>query len=269
LTFEWDFGDGSLEGTSDSTTPKYTYKEDGEYTVTLKVSDEYKGSDTKTITITATDLGPNAKITGQTTGEEDVNLQFSAEQSTSSPDRIKKYEWDWDGDGIYDEETTTATASHAWDKSDAYTLTLRITDTDSSTSTDTLNVIITEKPSSGGSGGDSSKTAADNTSILIAIAVVIVAVILVAMFILMRRKKPTETQPSDERVAANVNAQSSRRPTTQFADASIKPAMAPPGTTPPQQMTTPVQQVSALPPSKLPEKPSQQEQRDWNWNFNE
>jgi PKD repeat protein len=268
LTFEWDFGVDSEEATSDSTTPKYTYNADQEYTVTLKVTDEYKGSDTETITITVTDLGPNAKITGQTSGEEDINLQFSGEQSTSSPDKIKKYEWDWDGDGNYDEETTTASASHAWDKSDAYTVTLRITDSDGSTSTDELNVIITAKITPG-SGGDSSKTAGDNTSILIAIAVVIVAIILVAMFMLMRRKKPTETPPSDERVAGNINAQSSRRPTTQFADASIKPAMAPPGTTPPQQMSTPVQQVSALPPSKLPETPPQQKQRDWNWNFNE
>jgi PKD repeat protein len=88
LTFEWDFGVDSEEATSDSTTPKYTYNADQEYTVTLKVTDEYKGSDTETITITVTDLGPNAKITGQTSGEEDINLQFSGEQSTSSPDKM-------------------------------------------------------------------------------------------------------------------------------------------------------------------------------------
>ncbi|WP_455393100.1 PKD domain-containing protein [[Eubacterium] cellulosolvens] len=271
LAYEWDFGDSS--DSSDKTAPKHTYNKNDEYTVTLTVRDEYGGVDTATATVTVNDLGPVAKLTGPATGETGTTLQFSAEESTSAPDKIKKYEWDWDGDGTYDMETDSATIGHAWIKADTYTVILQITDTDGSTSMDSIPVIITAKPviEPDGDGSGSSKTSGDNTMLLVVAAVVIIAVILIALFMLMRRKKPTAVRPNDQRVS-NIHAQQSRRPTTQFAEAEIKPAMSAPGTIPKQQMSTPVQQTSALPP---PQKlapvtpPPQQEQRDWNWNFNE
>ncbi len=277
LKYNWNFGDDS-DPVKDIVTPTHTYDKDGEYTVTLVVSDEYSGSDSITVIITVNDLGPTAVLKGTVSGVENVELKYNATYSTYLEDKITKYEWDFDGDGKF--EKTGEEISYPWPKAGTYTVTLQVTDTDGSTDTATLEVTITAKPASEEGGADSGKsTTSNNTPLYVGIVIVIVIVILLALFFMMRKKKPTQTRPTEGRVTApNIGAQESRRPTTQFADARIKPAMAPPGTVPKQQISTPVQQRSALPPpSTQPQQPPitpgyqtpPQEQRDWSWNFNE
>jgi PKD repeat protein len=251
LLYAWDFSDGSKASTSEA--PVHLFDSDGEYIVTLVVSDEYGGSDSDIVKITVNDLGPTAKLTGPSTGDTSIELTYSAEESTYAQDLITKYEWDWNGDGTFDSETTTATTKYTWSDAGTYTVKLRITDNDGSTDTSTLTVTISPGPGSGDEKDSGKGTSADYTAAYAGIVI----------------------QPTEQRVAANVGAQASRRPTTQFAEADIKPTLTPPGTVPARQISTPVQQMSALPPAPAPkQQPPQpqvapQEQRDWNWNFNE
>jgi len=273
LLYAWDFADGSKASTSEA--PVHEFESDGEYIITLVVSDEYGGSDSDNIKITVNDLGPTAKLTGPITGETSIELPYSAEESTYAQDLITKYEWDWDGDGTFDTETTTPKTIYTWTQAGTYTVKLRITDSDGSTDTSTLTVTISPGLDSGDDRGSGKGTSTDYTAAYAGIVIAIIIVLILALFFLMRKKKPAATQPTDQRVAANVGAQSSRRPTTQFAEADIKPTLTPPGTVPARQISTPVQQTSALPPAPAPQQqPPQpqvapQEQRDWNWNFNE
>ncbi len=270
LTYSWDFGDDSEESTNGITTHKYNA--DGEYTVTLTVNDGYM-TDSTAVLITVDDLGPTAKLTGPTTGQAGVELTFKADESTFIKDKITKYQWDWDSDGTFDEETTEAVVKHTWVKAGAYTITLQVTDIDGTTDDATLSVTITPAPSDiEDETGDSKKSVSrDNTAIYLGIVIAIIVVILLVLFFLLRKKKPSEATPMDQRVTG-VDAQASRRPTTQFAEADIKPGLAPPGTVPPKQISAPVQQRPTLPPSQPQHTGYQtppQEQRDWSWNFNE
>jgi hypothetical protein len=145
-----------------------------------------------------------------------------------------------------------------------------------------------EKGSDSTTDGKSSE--ADGTIMYLGIIIVIIVVVLLAILMMMRKKKPS-SEPSDGRVASNLAAQASRRPTTSFADANIKPTMgapnqpkmAVPGSVPQRPAVGTGQQVSQLPPApqsststqtppnnlqQTPQK-SSQEQKDWNWDFNE
>jgi hypothetical protein len=269
LTYSWDFGDGSDSGSLVMLDHKYT--ENGEYTVTLTVTDQYKGTDADTLTVTVNDLGPKADISGPTSGDTETQLNFDASGSTSPVDVITKYEWDWDEDGIYDSESTLSYAVNSWTEDGEHTVTLQVTDSDGSTSTASLTLNLKKKvdTTKGGNDGSISGTA-DNTAIYLAVVAIIVIAVLLVLFMMMRKKKPADAQQKDERVS-NIDAQNSRRPTTQFAEGQIKPTLAPPGAVPPKQIGAPVSERPSLPPSQIQPAPqeSTQEQRDWNWNFNE
>lgn len=278
LEFTWDFGD-DIDDEKGSTVT-HQYNKNGKYTVRLIVKDDYDQTDIDTITITVNDLSPTVTIDGDSSGETDLLLSFTA-TATSVIDDIKSYTWDFD-DG---ETGTGQSIFHEWSEAGSYDVIVTVKDNDGSTATDTFEVEITAKPS-GSDGTGSRSTGADYGLIYMGILVIIVVVILLALFLLMRKKTPSETQPSDSRVAgSNIGAQSSRRPTTPFAEADIKPTMgtgaqpqkmAMPGTVPQQPVVASQPQRSQLPPAPKQQQPPQQsnqskpqEQKDWNWNFNE
>jgi len=139
LNYLWDFGDSI--GTSIIQAPTYVYDENNEYIAILIVTDQYDGNDSSSVKIIVVDLGPTAKLSGPTTGEQNSELTFSALDSTTIIDKIVKYEWDWTGDGIF-EETSEVTARHSWSEAGTYTITLRVTDEDGSINITTLDVFI-------------------------------------------------------------------------------------------------------------------------------
>lgn len=59
MTFEWDFGDQTVEQGTDLFEVMHTYADEGEFTVTLTVTDEFGGFDTATlvVTVVAEDAG--------------------------------------------------------------------------------------------------------------------------------------------------------------------------------------------------------------------
>ena len=67
-TVEWDFGDGSTQ--AGSLTPTHVFADDGEYTVTLTVTDGQGGVGTDTLTVTAGNLPPTAGDDAGSTAED-------------------------------------------------------------------------------------------------------------------------------------------------------------------------------------------------------
>ncbi len=283
LKYTWEFGDNS-DPTEPSSDPsiKYTYNADGIYTVKLTVKDEYGVSDSATITVTVNDLGPSVELDGPVSGESETWLTFKA--TASSPvDTIKSYTWNF-GDGSTGNGETVI---HQFADEGQYIVKVIVTDTDGSTAEKTLQVDITAKPKEIEESGDNNEALADNTVMFVGVAVVIIIVVLLALLMLLRKKKPSSSQPTDGRVRiSGDDAQASRRPTTQFAEAEIKPAMGAgnaqqprlattttPGTLPQRPAVTSGQQVQQLPPAPpnnlQPTQNSPQKQRDWDWNFNE
>ena len=76
LTYEWDFGDGSMNGSGATTA--HTYQDAGNYTATLTVRDDRGGEDSTTIPISAGNNPPTASITAPAAGTQfRVGQQFA------------------------------------------------------------------------------------------------------------------------------------------------------------------------------------------------
>jgi len=136
-SYSWDFGDGN-SGTG--VTPSHTYTIDGNYTVSLTVTDNEgaTGSDTSTASIGAVNQPPVADPNGPYTGTVSVAVTFDGTASNDPDGTISSYSWDF-GDG---NTATGATPVHTYIASGNYTVTLVVTDdagdSDSATTSATI-----------------------------------------------------------------------------------------------------------------------------------
>ena len=143
VSWNWNFG--GLD-TSHDQNPRVTFMDNGNYAVSLTVTDEDGSTDTISHAVTASDLGPAALLTGDTVLMPNQSGSYIASGSTSFPDAIVGYEWDWDYDGTTFNPSgdTGMNQSYAWTTEGSYTVALRVTDDDGSTDAATLAVTINE-----------------------------------------------------------------------------------------------------------------------------
>lgn len=145
--YEWDLdNDGGYDATGVTTT--VVFNDDDVYTVALRVTDSYGGTDTNTTSATVNDLGPAASLNGDTGLDEGQLGSYDASGSTSNPDEIASYEWDWDYDGTTFNPfgDTGATQVHTWNHNGTYAVAVRVTDEDGSTDIATLSVTVEAPP---------------------------------------------------------------------------------------------------------------------------
>jgi len=148
VSYEWDLdNDGEYDDAVGETTTR-VFNDNGIYTVGLKVTDSYGEYDTDTTTVTVSDLGPIAHLTGDSLLDEGQPGSYDASGSTSSPDAIVLYEWDWDYDGstFTSSGDTSMTQSHVWNDDGTYTVVVRVTDDDGSSDITTLSVTVENPP---------------------------------------------------------------------------------------------------------------------------
>lgn len=131
LTFAWDLDeDGDFDDATDLT-PTYTWPQQGEYTVVLRVSDGLGLSDTSSATVTVNDTGPTAEFSWDPASpNEGSPVQFN-DQSAPAIDPIATWQWDFAGLGA----STDQNPSFTFMDDGVYSVTLTVTDADGSSDT--------------------------------------------------------------------------------------------------------------------------------------
>ncbi len=133
---EWDFGDSSIA--SDSLTPSHVYADNGEYTVTLTVTDDDGGIGTDTLTVTVNNVDPVLSSILSPLDPCKLNTPITTSSSFTDGGILDTHTavWDW-GDGITTAgivaETNgagTVTGEHAYSNAGIYWVTLTVIDND-------------------------------------------------------------------------------------------------------------------------------------------
>ena len=148
ITYLWDFGDGSM---GDGDAPAHVFAADGDYSISLTVTDDKGASSTATTTATIAtppaNSAPTADAGGPYSGDTNASIAFSAAGSSDPDNDVLAYSWDF-GDG------TTAdgvTPNHAYATAGSYRVALVVSDAEFSDEAITEAVI--SDPADQGDGG--------------------------------------------------------------------------------------------------------------------
>ncbi len=141
----WDFGDGASAGDVD---PNHSYGTEGNYTITLTVTDNDGATSDGSQSISVVSAGnsnnpPTASFSSNCT---DLICNFDATTSTDSDGAIVSYDWNF-GDGASD---TGLTSGHIFATGGTYVVVLTVTDNAGATSTGSRSLSV----SGGGSAPD-------------------------------------------------------------------------------------------------------------------
>ena len=144
-TIEWDFGDGSTA--TNTLTPSHTYPDNGEYQVTLAVTDDDGAATSSTIKVTVNNVAPAIdSLTGDTEISEGDSANFNAIASDAGNDELT-YTWNFgdNSETVTEQNILKDTASHiihTFDEDGEYTVELIVTDSDGATAVQTLTITV-------------------------------------------------------------------------------------------------------------------------------
>ncbi len=136
LTYTWDFGDGSDTVTGTDVT--HTYTDNGDYTVTLTVTDE-EGETAQTLDVSVNNVVPEiTNIDGETNVDEGEEVTYSAIASDSGNDELT-YTWNFGDDS---EVVTGKNVNHTFADNGIYDATLSVEDEDGAKTTQNLSITV-------------------------------------------------------------------------------------------------------------------------------
>jgi PKD repeat protein len=136
----WDYGDGSAP----SAVPSHTYAAAGQYTVTLTVTDDRGGTDSRDREARPTNPpAPNQPPTAAFTWScNELSCSFNSDASSDSDGQVNSYTWAFgDGAGSGDRNP-----QHSYNSSGTYQVTLTVTDNEGATNSQTQAVSVTAPP---------------------------------------------------------------------------------------------------------------------------
>lgn len=151
LTVEWDFGDGTGEGTQpllEGRNVTHTYTMSGVYNVSATITDDDGDMDTRFIKIRVLNLPPTADAWARFEDlDEDEVGEFSGTASDTPSDMTRglSYYWEW-GDGASSVPSGEALASHSYSASGLYQAILHVVDDDGYEGTAVVNVTVGNVP---------------------------------------------------------------------------------------------------------------------------
>lgn len=136
MSYAWDFGDGT---TSDRQNPTHTYMTNGEYTVSLTVTNQY-GSDTKNVAGFIA-VG-NPPVAGFSATPQDGSLPLTVAFTDTSMNSPSAWQWDF-GDGASSAEQNP---SHTYTQPGIYAVRLKVTNIFGSDTLSQTNLINARSP---------------------------------------------------------------------------------------------------------------------------
>jgi PKD repeat protein len=134
-TLAWDFGDSST-GTGSS--PTHVYTDDGNYTVTVTVTDDDGGVDTATGTTVIGNAAPVITASTIPSGDEGETLSFSLSWTDAGSSDTHTVAWDFGDSSI----GSGASITHVYTDDGSYPVAVTVTDDDGGTDTVTATVSI-------------------------------------------------------------------------------------------------------------------------------
>ena len=143
LVYHWSFGDG---GESLARRPAHTYREPGEYTATVTVTDPYGATATADVDVEVTDGAANQPPTVEAAvapslGSAPLSVQLSAQATDPDGDRVT-YRWAF-GDG---QEADGRSVRHVYFLPGTYSATVTATDVEGATATDSVQIVAGNPP---------------------------------------------------------------------------------------------------------------------------
>jgi PKD repeat protein len=141
LTYAWDFGDGT---TGTGATPQHTYADNGNYIVTLTVTDPAGAEATTTTSVTVFNVAPT--VNAFAGGTVLPNQAYAATGSFGDPGADSWTATVDYGDGSGAQPLalsgTSFSLSHAYAAAGSYTVTVTVTDDDGSSASKTATVTV-------------------------------------------------------------------------------------------------------------------------------
>lgn len=139
--YSWDLnGDGSYDGSGE--TVSRSYDDSGEYSVSLRVTDDDGATDvaSETVSVERPDQNPIARFsTSSQSPAVGDPVSFDASESGDPDGRIARYRWDFHDGTI---ETAGETVEHTYDTPGDYTVRLTVTDDDGNTDSAATSISV-------------------------------------------------------------------------------------------------------------------------------
>ncbi|HPU85766.1 MAG TPA: PKD domain-containing protein [Candidatus Latescibacteria bacterium] len=147
--YEWDFeNDGIFDWSSFATgAAQHAYVVPGDYTATLRVTDDDGNTTTATAQVTVNPNTPPQANAGGPYAVTVKNLWTVLGTGTDTDGRIVKWEWDFEGDGVFEwSSNSNGLGQHTYTTTGARAVNFRVTDDDGATATATALVTVTSLP---------------------------------------------------------------------------------------------------------------------------
>jgi len=141
-SYEWYFGDGS--SSSGSLELSHEYTDQGEYTVSLSVTDDDGDVGTAETSITVNNVAPTATLSVPDFVDEgtEVDVTFIDQYDPGKDDTLT-YSFDLDHDGIYEiVDQSSASTVHTWNREGSYLVDAMIKDNDGGCTEYEISVLV-------------------------------------------------------------------------------------------------------------------------------
>jgi hypothetical protein len=135
----WSFGDGS---TSTEVSVSHVFVDDGNYSVTLTVTDDSDSQGSDTLQVVVENLAPVAQANGPYSGVIGGPIQFTGGVVDPGSNDTHTFEWQF-GDG---DMTAGSVTTHTYAVPGVYALILTATDNGGAVGSDSTNVTVSESP---------------------------------------------------------------------------------------------------------------------------
>ncbi len=136
--YDWDFGDGATDATI---SPSHNYSAEGNFTITLIVTDDGSATSTSSqaVSVVSTGTSNNPPSVSFSSNCTDLICNFDASASSDSDGTITSYAWDYGDFGT----GTGQTSGHTYATSGVYTVMLTVTDNAGAASSSSQNLSVT------------------------------------------------------------------------------------------------------------------------------